>query len=295
MTGSNGQAPSPVRAVDSLFVQMAEGNGSVKPYLNPNGLSQPVGPSADAPPQPAPFHPAGWPDPPSVIDSVPELREAYQWLQGERQRLEEYTRGQFANIRRQHQELLAHHFRKEEAVALRTQELNREMAFVAAQAKIIQQRAAELAVREKALAAQIEKLFQAQGAAGQAAPAGPRSAWEELRTETARLRGSPETGPGQLAEVESALRERQSFWETRQEEITERLAQMERRYRALEEAEEATRRRVAELDELEARLTREFEKQERQLALERRQIETLRARLRLQGVDPDQLESTAVS
>ena len=262
MSGLNGSHPLQAPAVDCLFVQLVEGNGAATP----------------APPQ-AQWSPAGWPDPPADLENVPELREAYEWLQAERRRLEEYTRTQFAAIQQRHQAILAQHFRNEENLALRTQELNREMTFFAAQAKIIQERAGELARREKALAEQAETLRAQQELQGLGQNAtGPHPADGQGATET--------TSSG-LAEAAHALEEHQAAWEGKQAQIADRLAQMEQRYQALEQAEETARRRMAELDELENRLTQEFEKQERQLALERRQIEAVRARLRLQGFDPD--------
>ncbi len=262
MSGPNGTHPLQAPAVDCLFVQMVEGGDT-----NPPAPAQPQ------------WRPVGWPDPPADLEKSPELREAFHWLQAERRRLEEYTRNQFAALQQRHQAILAQHFRNEETLALRTQELNREMAFFAAQAKIIQERAGELARREKAVTEQAEKLRAQQElrGLGEHTP-GPNPADWQVETE------APANG---LAEAASALEEHQAAWEGKQAEITDRLAQMEQRYQALERAEEVARRRMAELDELENRLTQEFEKQERQLALERRQIEALRARLHLQGLDPD--------
>jgi hypothetical protein len=250
MSGLNGLHPLQAPAVDSLFVQLVEGNGASRP-------------TPPREPEPAQWSPAGWSDPPADLEKVPELREAYRWLQGERRRLEEYTRTQFAAIQQRHQQILAQHFRNEESLALRTQELNREMTFLAAQAKIIQERAAELAQREKALAEQ-EALQRAHPHS--AAPLPDKADRPETNG----------TAPNELAEVAHALKEHQEVWESKQAAIADRLAQMEQRYQALDQAEEAARRRMAELDELENRLMQEFEKQERQLALERRQIETLR-------------------
>lgn len=298
MSVSNGQHCLQAPAVDWLFAQaIGEGAETGRPAPKPNGHAGPAGPAAGARPDPASFQPKEWPDPPPELADVPEYQKAYRWLQGERQRLDEYTRKQFATIQQQHQALLAQHFRNEEALALRTQELNREMAFFSAQAKIIQDRAGNLARREKALAEQVDKLRQVQrdlppkGVSPSAAAEAQRVILEELQAETARAQTDGVATHEDLAGVETALKERQAAWEKKQAEIGERLAQMERRYQALEKAEDAARRRLAELDELEHRLEKEFEKQERQLALERRQIETLQARLRLRGIDPEEVLS----
>lgn len=264
MFGSNGSHPLQAPAVDCLFVQLAEGNGAGHPVPSRHESSPSAGPA-----------PAVWPDPPADLENVPELREAYQWLQGERRRLEEYTRSQFAAIQQRHQAILAQHFRNEENLAIRTQELNREMTFLAAQAKIIQERAGELARREKALAEQTATLAKVQQEFRQdnQNPASDASDSADWQVET-------RTAAQGLAEVADALQEHQAIWESKQAAIADRLAQMEQRYQALEQAEEVARRRMAELDELENRLNQEFEKQERQLALERRQLETQRARWR---------------
>jgi hypothetical protein len=76
------------------------------------------------------------------------------------------------------------------------------------------------------------------------------------------------------------LQQRQQAWEQKQAETAKFVAQMEQRCRTLEKAEEAAKRRLAELDDLEERLREEFETQERQLAQERRELETLRNQLR---------------
>ncbi len=258
MSGLNGSHPLQAPAVDCLFVQMAEGNGAGRSVV----------PRAELRPPPTQEPPADWPDPPADLENIPELREAYRWLQGERRRLEEYTRTQFAAIQQRHQAILAQHFRNEENLALRTQELNREMTFLAAQTKIIQERAAELAQREQALA---EREAQMRLHHDSAPPPLAESDWP----------ADAEAAPNELAEVANALKEHQAIWESKQAAIAGRLAQMEQRYLALEQAEEAARRRMAELDELENRLMQEFEKQERELALERRQVATLHARLHL--------------
>jgi chromosome segregation ATPase len=241
------------------------------------------------------IHSKIWTEPPDSLKKNPDLQDAYQWLLAERQRLEEYTRKQFASIQSQHQTLLSQHFRNEETLALRSQELNREMAFFAAQAKAIQERARGLSQRERTLSAQTAKLSWAQselrkiqdntGAISLHPEIG--RILEELQAESARLSQSEVVARAEFEGVETALKERQQAWELKQTEITQRIAQMDKRYQDLEKAEDAARRRLAEMEELEIRLEQEFEKQERQLAIERREIERLRTKLRMQGINPD--------
>src|SRR5438309_2337827 len=99
---------------------------------------------------------------PPTLENPGDLQVAQEWLQAERQRLEAYTRSQFAAIQQQHQSLLAKQFRSEEALALRAQELNREMKFLASQAEALQSRAHQLAEREMALSAHMERLVSAE-------------------------------------------------------------------------------------------------------------------------------------
>jgi DNA repair exonuclease SbcCD ATPase subunit len=294
MSGNPGQNPLEAPAVDWLFAQVpGEGKEAFQESSKNPATSYQNGSNFNE--LTNSFHSRSLPEPSETIRQSPELLDAYQWLQAERQRLDAYTRKQFATIQHQHQTLLAQHFRNEEALALRTQELNREMAFFAAQAKAIQERARGLAQREQALVAQTEKLSRAQAELmkiGQA-PGTPfpnpdvGRILEELKTETAGLRQSEELAGGEFEGVEAALKERQEAWEKKQAEISERISQMDKRYQDLEKAEEATCRRLAEMEELEMRLEQEFAKQEPQLARERRENERLRAMLRVQGIDPD--------
>ncbi len=217
-------------------------------------------------------------------------KAAYEWLLNEKRKLEEYTRGQFDMIQQQHQALLAKHFRSEEALALRAQDLNREMQFLASQSEALQHRAHELAEHEGMLQAQTERLAQAQeelfalqnsSETARRDIEAQQQILNKLRTEAAQLQQVGQSARAEFGDFETTLRARQQAWEKKQAEFVARQAQMEQRYEALEKAEEASKRRITELDELEDQLRREFEQSERSLAAERREIETLRARLRL--------------
>src|SRR5262249_54183468 len=102
------------------------------------------------------------PEPPPILKDPADLQLAHEWLNAERARLEAYTRSQFAIIQQQHQALLAKQFRSEEALALRAQELNREMKFLASQSEALQGRARELAEREATLTMHMEDLAAAE-------------------------------------------------------------------------------------------------------------------------------------
>jgi chromosome segregation ATPase len=257
-------APPAVVAKDSLRLDQADMKG-VQPYV--------------------------WPQPPPAVNDSNDMQVAHQWLQAERKRLEEYTRDQFALIQQQHQALLAKHFRSEEAMALRAQELNREMQFLASQSKTLQERARELSERESALALQMNKLAEAHqeliesrqvSAPLQQDRESRRALLEQLRAEAAELQARGAGGRAEAEALETALRQRQEAWERKHAQLMARQVEMEQRYEALEKNEAAAKRWLRELEELEDQLRTEFEQQEHRLASERREMEALRSRLRSQ-------------
>jgi hypothetical protein len=60
--------------------------------------------------------PVVWPEPPPKLEDATDLQAAYEWLQSEKGRLEQYTRSQFAMIEEQHQAMLAKHFGNEQTL-----------------------------------------------------------------------------------------------------------------------------------------------------------------------------------
>src|SRR5262249_37344815 len=156
---------------------------------------------------------------------------ANEWLQAERARLEEYTRGQFALLRQQHEAGMAKHFRGEEALALRSQELNREMKFLASQSEALQHRARELGKWEAALSQQMDKLHQAQSELLriketseniQRDTEDQRAFLQELQAETGQRQAAETAARAEFESLEATLKERQQAWEKKQEEITAR-------------------------------------------------------------------------
>src|SRR5262249_54927868 len=147
---------------DCLFGQAEDDRPApARPSPNFVGPNFPTPHFPETRPENAGLPPAAWPPPPALLEQSPDLRAAYDWLQAERQPLEEYTRQQFAKIQQQHQALMTQHFQREEAVALRTQELNRDIKLLAARARAVQERTDDLVNREAALAAQTEQIAQA--------------------------------------------------------------------------------------------------------------------------------------
>jgi hypothetical protein len=240
--------------------------------------------------------------PPPPLDDAADLQVANEWLQAERARLEAYTRSQFGALQQQHQSLLAKQFRGEEALALRAQELNREMKFLASQSEALQSRARELAEREAAFTAQMERLASVEQELlsndMRENPEAHRALVERLRAETAQLQAAGVDAGTNAAAFEAALKERQQAWEQKHATLLARQGEIEQRFAVLQKAEQASQRRLAELDEVEQLLRKEFEQQERDLALERQEIDVLRVRLRVQirkleeGVD--EMEEDAV-
>src|SRR5262249_27450192 len=161
MTDSHNPFPRHAQSVDLLFAHLdgATRQVSSSPSFT---MAGPLGGSARLQQLERPIEGPGEPfQPPPLLETSADLKVAYEWLQAERQRLEVYTRSQFETIQQQHQALLAKHFRGEETLALRSQELNREMQFLGSQAEALQKRARELAEREAALTAQMQKLADA--------------------------------------------------------------------------------------------------------------------------------------
>jgi chromosome segregation ATPase len=267
------------QCLDSLFAQLSAEplSGARAPSRGLNGprFTEPFR-SSDRPGSAASL--AEPPKPPPALKDPADLNTACEWLHAERKRLEEYTRQQMTTIQQQHQALLAKKYATEEALVVQSQELNREIRFLASQAQLLQARARQLTERETALAEQMGKLSKAQeefltiqqtSKNLQKDTQTQRAYLERLLAETAQLQKQEANAHGKFETCETELKERQQAWEKKEAELAERQTQMEQRHLALERAEQAIQRRVAELDEMEERLRKDLETQERQLANER--------------------------
>ncbi len=251
--------------LDSLFSHLADAASGRPPPDERNGFSAGP-PGADEPDELAHVQP-----PPQIANDA-DLRAAHEWLHRERQRLDAYTRGQLARVRREHQGFLQQTYLQEQALVLRTQELNRKDEMLAHQAGAIRREAGDLAERQRKLAPYLDPLWHGQeelaemrrvscGLRGDVK--GQRALLERLRAEAAALEQEREAARAELAAGEAALREEKIALAARQEQLNQRLL-------GLDGAEAAVRRRTAELDELEARLRRDFAHQEEQLSQLRR-------------------------
>jgi chromosome segregation ATPase len=211
-------------------------------------------------------------EPPPPMESAADLRAAHEWLLRERERLDIYTRGQLLRTQREHQAFVQQTYLKEQALVLRTQELNRKEEMLVHQFGVLRQKAAAVEEQERKVAPYLEALRNAQAeledlrrqsCALHADVKGQQALRERLRSEAESLEREREATRADLAAREAAFREEKRA-------VAARHARMDQRLQALDEAEAAAARRVAELDELEARLRREFREQEEELAQLRR-------------------------
>jgi chromosome segregation ATPase len=226
------------------------------------------------------------------VPSLPSLSDwqtEYQWVLEERRRLEAYTVSQFALIKQQREELLGRRAGIEETLALREQELNRQLRLLAEGSETQEKRNRELAEREAALAAQMEtwaaarqelQALQQINSTLQTENEAQRILAEELRIQVAHLQEAVRAGRSELAVIEQVVRRRQQAAEEERGELAAARRQLEQRFAALEKAEESFRRRTAEIDQLEVQIRLELEQREQQVALEHKELEKARAKLR---------------
>ncbi|HXG12419.1 MAG TPA: hypothetical protein VNK04_21865 [Gemmataceae bacterium] len=285
------------QTVDQLFTWVGQSADSAAASpANPPSQDRTALPAAETPTAPA--------DSPPPWSGLTDWQGEYQWLQEERKRLEAYTLSQFALIKQQREELLGRKSGIEEALALREQELNRQLKLLAEGAETLAKRDRELAEREAALAEQQQRLNNARQELHALQQANvqlhrdneaQRLLAAELRLQTTHLQEAVRAARSELAALEQVLRRRKEEAEAERAELAESRRQLERRHAALEQAEEALRRRVAEVDQLEAQLRRELEQREQQLAMEYQELERARAGLRRQLQKRAELQAAVVA
>jgi hypothetical protein len=282
--------PAILHSMDHVFGRLSrKWSGHVIPLDIHDGAGPPAEPVFAAQPAAGGLAAYQGPQPPPTLDEPAKVQAAYEWFLAEKARLDEYTNHQFAAVRKHQEADLARHRRNEEALILRSQELNREMQFLASQSQALQSRARELADWESSLHAQMFKLTRAHeellniqktSENIQRDTEAQQASLEQLRSEMAQLQAAEAAARTTFASFDSALTERQQAWEKKQADLAARQLQMEQRYQALEQAEEAASRRLAELEDLEDRLREDFESQQQQLVRERQDLEALYKELR---------------
>jgi hypothetical protein len=290
MAHTDGPQSLTTRCLDVLFARTAGSDPA--PDVLPGAWTSPPHPPAPPPAFAPPLPPRGgqtsFPHPPPTLETAEGLQAAYDWFRAEKARLDDFTRGQFAAVHAQHQALLTKHMRDQEALALRDQELNREMQYLLAQTAVVQKRSRELAEWEKSLSEQSAHLAESQAellslqqtsAFLQKDTEAQCAALARLREEAEQLRQSEANAHAAFADFDAELRERRLEWERKGAALEKRRASMEQRLAELEKAEEADRRRALELEEWEDRLRQELEAQERQQTVERHELRRLRDEL----------------
>src|SRR5262245_37305579 len=179
--------PAPhVESVDQIFSWLAE---AVHTGHVPREAVQPPQAPGTAAPAPASVPPSSPIAPFAPAPRQADLQAEHRWLQEERKRLEAYTLSQFALIKQQREELLTRKTQIEEALALREQELNRQMKILAESNEALQKRGKETAEREAVLSEQLEQINNAQ------------QTLQTLQQTSARMQKEIEAQRGQLEQT----------------------------------------------------------------------------------------------
>ena len=267
------------QAIDWLFSQLADGPRRAGV---PEAAFEESSPAANSPL-------SGENEPEPMIHGPEDLATATEWIKREKRRLEEYTCAQITRLQNDHQSLLQQSYRTEQAVILRSQELNRKEEWLIAQGRAMQQRDVELSERELALAAQLHQWFTTQQelATLQEVHRSVRQDTEEQRpllelskTQTVALEQARETALAEREASENAMQEQRQVWAREAALHSARLTQVEQRLSASERTEMAGQRSLAELAEVEARQRQEVEEQVRRLDIARQELRGLEASIR---------------
>jgi hypothetical protein len=273
-------SPHILRALDSLFSQLG-GNSDLETDSALHAV-----PTAQVAAGPAALVDI---QPPPKVETQADLQAAYDWLVRERKRLEAYTNAQLARLQQDHAAMVTQHYTNEQVMILRTQELASKEEFLTRQTRSLQEQAQKQAERDQALAGQREQLCRAheEFAALQESCTGVQrdaqlqhALLETLRAETVAIQIDRAKAREDLDAMENRLQEQRALRDQEQALLSRRQGELDHRLKSLEQTEQATQRRLAELDDLEARLRHEIEEQEKQLAVERKAVEVLAARLR---------------
>src|SRR5262245_58791399 len=177
MTNRSDEPAHHAESIDQIFTWLAE---AVHTGQVPREAAQAQQEAAAPASRPGPADP-----PPRQAD----LQAEYRWLQEERKRLQAYTLSQFALIKQQREELLGRKTQIEEGLALREQELNRQMKILAESNEAVQKRGKETAEREAVLAGQLEQINNAQ------------QTLQTLQQTSARMQKEIEAQRGQLEQT----------------------------------------------------------------------------------------------
>ncbi len=301
MTGRSDPHASTTQYIDQIFT--AVGGGAAQCDTVPmNAPSPPIPVPALPTAQIVPNHPAKEPaHPAAALNPNADLTSEYAWLREERDRLEAYTRGQFALITQQREEFLARRTEVEAGLALREQEIHRQMKLLTDRAELLQRHEqdrakgeADLALQQEKLANLVQQLRQLEQTKAklQSDLGQQRLLLEHLRFQGTQLQEAARAAQAEFAAFEKALHNRRQAWQDEQANFTARREQLDQRCLAQEKAEESLRRRESELDQMEAELRCEIElreqqlARERQLAREQQELERARSQRRTRAKQP---------
>jgi hypothetical protein len=226
---------------------------------------------------------------PPAIRREEDLQAANAWLQRERQRLEDYTRGQLNHLQQQQHAFVQQTALNQQAMILRSQELARQEELLLAQGQFLRQQNEDLMRREQALAEQYGRWCEAQKEAAALQEVkeqvhqetdAQRSLLAALQAETASLQGAQKAAQVELDHLLGAIAEQRTARAREEELLRTKQEQLDQRLNSAERAELACQQRLAELDDLEAHLRKELAEQEGLLRRERRELDAFQAHLR---------------
>src|SRR5258708_7651772 len=104
------ESPHLLRAIDTLFSQLAHGDPA-----RGHDLYFPEESSPEHPDEPSAASPATPPSPPPKVETQADIQAAYEWLLRERQRLEGFTNAQLGRIQNDHGAMLSRYYLNEQA------------------------------------------------------------------------------------------------------------------------------------------------------------------------------------
>jgi hypothetical protein len=259
----------PGRMLDDFFARAYDVTDDLANSLAPAGVSPPETHAPSAPPAPPPPAPAA----DSSLPRDPAAERA--WLEEERQRLEAYMRKHFAMLQQQREEFAAWRTNVEGALVSREQELSREKKQILAHIEACNQRGDQL----EAQAADLEKKQAAAEEAARAAHSQEQARLEALQRDTAQVEQALVAARQTHTRLQETIAAEKAAHALQLADMRKRLAELTAREQAHVKADKELQFKTEQVRALEQQIFHEVEKQEQQMALERRQLEQSRTEL----------------
>lgn len=217
-------------------------------------------------------------------DPHTDPRAEREWLREEQQRLQAYMQRQFSLLQQQRQEFDGWRSQVEATLVAREQELS-------LQKKILASRQETLEQREAAQIEQLERLKQEdqQRAQGRKDAEKARQEVATERANLAELRATTEALKADYLALENAARERKQIEETEQAQTQRQRQQWQDSLAEMERAVGILTQREREVQELETQIHAELERQEQDLARQRRELQEWRDRVVQESCEKDLL------